>query len=160
MIGVLLRVFRVSWLFSLQMSQRSWVSLITSPGWLSRLWDAPAVLQTPKLVGPRFNGALQERCPDEILGSSANAGPRLHCTVCKHAGRELAQPPPGSFQIPRNFYSQHGRPLDCKSFFSTENYFTELWHSSDTTEARPLSLSPTGKSLPSNIKMKMSWELT
>lgn len=84
------------------------------------------------------------RCPGKILGSSANAGPRLHCAVCKHAGKELAQSLAGSFQIPRNFYSQHGRPLDCKSFFSTEKYFTEFCHNSNTTEVRPLSLSPTG----------------
>lgn len=81
----------------------------------------------PSLWAPWSNGSPKGRCPGENLGSSANAGPSLHCTICKHVGRELAQSPPGRFQIPRNFYSQHGRPLDCKSFFFEQETISQIF---------------------------------
>lgn len=122
------------------------------------------------------------------------------------------------FQIPRNFYCQHGRPLDCRSFFSNRRIFhralAQQWHhwsqatlpltyssatdswsytehiiretvsvfclwfyySSKLQRWLPMAtgcgkhtlrnisklLTPywSSRSQPSNIKMKMSWELT
>lgn len=122
MTGNLFRVFKISLLSWLQGSQpMEKLAFLNHLPWLSfkasgasqqccrppSLW-APDPLELPRGGAQvRSQGALQMQVPDFTALSASMLGGK--------------QSPPGSFQIPRKFYSQHSRPLDCKSFFQQKN---------------------------------------